>query len=132
MMTYRQIYENALRLVCETDSTMNVSDYEERAAYILATFLGQCAPIDRQYRAAHQMGAQAVVPVACVDFDHTFDLADVFITPAEQYLAAMLVLDENEEMSERFFSLYTDSVSALLDSLPFSCNSIEDRYKLLI
>lgn len=131
-MTYRQIYENALRLICETDSAMDTADYEERATYVLATFLGQCAPIDRQYRAAHQMSAHSVLPVACVDPDHTFDLADVFASPAEYYLSAMLVLDENEEMSERFFSLYTDAISSLLDSLPCACESIRDRYTLLI
>lgn len=131
-MTYRQIYENALRLICETDSAMDTADYEERATYILATFLGQCALIDRQYRTAHQMSASAVLPVACVDPDHTFALAEVFTAPAEYYLAAMLVLDENEEMSERFFSLYTDAISTLLDSLPCAVESIRDRYSLLI
>ncbi len=131
-MTYRQIYENALRLICEVADSVDTADYEERASYILATFLGQCAPMDRQYRAAHQMGTHTVAPVACVNPDHTFDLAEVFVTPAEHYLAAMLVLDENEEMSERFFSLYTDEISALLDALPCSCESIRDRYSLLM
>ena len=131
-MTYRQIYGNALRLICEVDSAVDTTDYEERATYILATFLGQCAPIDRQYRVAHQMSKHAFLPVACVDPDHTFDLAEVFVTPAEYYLAAMLVLDENEEMSERFFSLYTDAISTLLSTLPSACEPINDRYKLLI
>ena len=131
-MTYRQIYENALRLICEIGDGTDTADYEERASYILATFLGQCAPMDRQYREAHQMTAHTVAPVACVNPDHTFELAEVFVTPAEHYLAAMLVLDENEEMSERFFSLYTDEISALLDSLPCVCESIRDRYSLLI
>ena len=130
-MTYRQIYENALRLICESDGTVDTADYEERANYILATFLGQCAPADRQYRSAHRLSAQTVIPVACVDPDETFVLADAFTTPAEHYLAAMLVMEENEDMSERFFTLYTDEISTLLASLPCSCESISDRYTLL-
>ena len=131
-MTYRQIYENALRLICETDDSVDTADYEERASYILATFLGQCASADRQYCTAHQLSTHTVVPVACVDPDQVFGLADAFMTPAEHYLAAMLVMDENEEMSERFFALYTDEISSLLASLPCSCEPIGDRYALLM
>ncbi len=131
-MTYRQVYENALRLISETGDSVDVSDYEERSNYILATFLGQCAPADRQYRAAHQMSASVTSPVAYVEPDQSFGLSDVFVTPAEYYLAAMLVMDENEELSDRFFALYTDAISALLSSLPCSTESISDRYQALI
>lgn len=131
-MTYRQVYENALRAVCETADSTDTSDYEERAGYILATFLGQCAPVERQYRLAHQMKVTASVAVAHVDLDSSFGLPDVFVTPAEHYLAAMLVMDENEELSDRFFELYTDGISALLSSLPCSSESITDRYQCLM
>ena len=131
-MTYRELYDNALRLICETGIDSDNDDYEERAGYILATFLGQCAPADRQYRVAHGMTAHRISPTACVELNRTFDLAEEFVTSAEHYLAAMLVLDENEEMSEKFFALYTDEISAILGSLPSSRESITDRYKLLI
>ena len=131
-MTYRQIYENALRLICETADSTDTSDYEERAGYILATFLGQCAPADRQYRVAHQMSLSSPVALAHVDLDAAFGLSDVFVTPAQHYLAAMLVMDENEDLSDRFFELYTDGITALLSALPCSAESITDRYRCLM
>lgn len=131
-MTYRQVYENALRAVCETSVSTDTSDYEERAAYIFATFLGQCSPVDRQYRIANKMSIPNPVALTRVDLNQSFGLPDVFVSLAEYYLAAMLVMDENEELSDRFFELYTDGISALLSSLPCSSESITDRYQCLM
>lgn len=135
-MTYRELYENALRTVCEDEQTTDTSDYEERAAYILATFCAQCCVPDQKYRAAHTLGEQSFTPVACVDLDHDFPLCDAFVPAAIYYLSAILVLDENEAMSEKFFSLYSDALAALVSSLPSSTESatlesITDRYGLM-
>ena len=131
-MTYRQVYENALGLICEAGDSTDTSDYEDRVGYILATFLGQCIPADRQYRMAHQMSVSSLGVLAQVDLDADFGLSDVFVTPAEYYVAAMLVIDENEELSDRFFELYTDALSLLLSTLPCSTESISDRYGALM
>ena len=42
------------------------------------------------------------------------------------------IIEENEDMSERFFDLYSDAVSSIQASLPASCESIANRYPGLL
>ncbi len=130
-MTYRELFENALRAVAEGSDTGEVSDYEERAGYLLATFCMQCAKADADYRRANGEDAATFSVAAWVDPDDEFPLCDVFAPPAIYYLSAMLTLDENEEMSDRFFELYSDALSKILSSLPAACEGVTDRYKIL-
>ena len=130
-MTYREIYENALRMICEDSSVSDTSDYEERAAYILATLISECAAVDKQYRLAEGLDAISYTPVACVELDAAFTLCEALIPIAVYYLSAILVLDENEDMSEKFFSLYTDALTSFLSSLNHTSQPIADRYGLM-
>lgn len=130
-MTYREIYENALRMICEDSTVSDSADYEERAAYILATLISECAAVDKQYRLAEGLEAVPHAPVACVELDDAFSLCDALIPIAVYYLSAMLVLDENEDMSEKFFSLYTDALTSFLSGLRHTSHPIDDRYGLM-
>ncbi len=127
-MTYQSLFDSAKHAVCEGGSGGDTSDYAERAPYLLANFVGQSRMLDTQYRAAHQMDAGTYPEVAAVSMTDTFPLCAVFAPLAVYYLSAMLVLDENEEMSEKFFSLYADGIAALEDSLPAKIESIVNRY----
>ena len=53
-MTYRELYDSALRIVSETDENTNM-DYEERAEYILAAFCSECAGINKKYCKANSL-----------------------------------------------------------------------------
>ena len=128
-MTYREIYKAALRLLCENDS--GNSDYEERAEYLLATLCTELSSADNRYRALCGEGPQPPFAKVCVDADDTFPLSDVFLPIAEYYLAAMLVIDENEELSERYFALYTDRLGELFATPRAQAKPIRDRYRLL-
>ena len=130
-MTYRELFQSALAQVCESGDEGDISDYEERAGYILASFCTRCASADKKYRAAHGIQGGNEVYAACVALDGEFPLCDVFTAAASHYLAAMLTIDENEEMSERFFALYSDAISALMGDLPASNERITDRYGLI-
>ena len=130
-MTYREIYENALRMICEDSTASDTSDYEERAAYILATLISECAAVDKQYRLANGFKAVTYTPVACVELDDAFTLCEALIPIAVYYLSAILVLDENEDMSEKFFSLYTDALTSFLSGLHHTSQPIADRYGLM-
>ena len=130
-MTYREIYENALRMICEDSSVSDTSDYEERAAYILATLISECAAVDKQYRLANGFKAVTYTPVVCVEMDDKFSLCEALIPIAVYYLSAILVLDENEDMSEKFFSLYTDALTSFLSGLRHTSEPIIDRYGLM-
>ena len=130
-MKHHEIYEAAVRLVCEDPESVNTDDYYDRAPYILATFLSDCAAQDQRYRKAHGMEAAAVPTVAYADLTEDFAFCDALVLPATYYLAAMLVADENEALCERFFALYTDSIARLQAELPLTSEQIADRYNLM-
>ena len=127
-MTCKSIYDAALRLLCEVEE--NASDYEDRAGYILATFCTEASAIDNRYRA--QNGEGPLLPFAklFVELESDFPLSDVFLPAAEYYLAAMLAIDENEELSDRYFAKYTDSMTSILQEKS-QASSIKDRYGLM-
>ena len=131
-MTYREIYENALSLINENvPATGQVEDYEDRAGYILATFCTDCIKADQRYRMTHSVSTAAPTATTYVNLSSAFALCDVFAPAASYYLAAMLVMDEDEEMSDRFFDLYSTSMSALLSDAPMVSTAIKDHYHLL-
>ncbi|MBQ9784522.1 MAG: hypothetical protein IJW29_03375 [Clostridia bacterium] len=131
-MTAQELLEAAIAMVCEDphDTDAN-SDYTERAPYLLASFLSQCAPLDRTYRRAHALGDGSAFDGASFALDNVFPLSSVFAPAAVYYLAAMLVLDENEVMSDRFFALYTDTLASIQNALPATVAPVLDKYKIV-
>lgn len=130
-MTLREITDAAIRLVCENPADVATNDYTERAAYILPAFCGQCSALDDRYRLAHAVKAKTPLSATYMEPEATFPLTDVFIAPATYYLAAMLVVDESEELSDRFFALYTDALASIESALPATTEAVTDRYGLL-
>ncbi|MBQ1230075.1 MAG: hypothetical protein IIW36_05830 [Clostridia bacterium] len=128
-MTCRELFDAAVRAVAENGTEACTEDYEERATYLLATFLHESATLDAIYRSANGLGSGTEPPDGvCIPLEKDFPLSDAFAPAAVYYLSAMLVLDENEEMSERFFALYSDRLSALRASLPARKERIKDCY----
>jgi hypothetical protein len=130
-MTLREITNAAIALACEDPERVDTEDYRDRASYILPTFCGHCAAADDRYRAANAMSQKPAFSAVFMELDEEFPLADVFIAPATYYLAAMLTVDENEELSDRFFALYTDAVATLEAGIPAVSEKIADRYALI-
>ncbi len=130
-MLFQELYDAAVQLVAEDPSHDTSEDYEERASYILATFCSQCAEADRLYRLANGLGNQSTQAVTYVPLSNTFPLSDRFAPAATYYLSAMLTVDENEELSEKFFALYADALASIRASLPATAEKIGDRYGLL-
>ena len=130
-MTLREITNAAIALVCEDPDIIDTDDYRDRATYILPTFCGHCSASDDRYRAANAMSPKSAFSAVFMELEETFPLADAFIAPATYYLAAMLTVDENEDLSDRFFALYTDAVATLEAGLPAVSEKIADRYALL-
>ena len=50
----------------------------------------------------------------------------IILTPF--YLAAMLVIDYDEELSDKLYDRYCDSVSVISSAIPFEIESIINRY----
>lgn len=129
-MTYRDLYTSAVGMTGEEIGGDSIGDYEEAAPYLLATFCMDAAEIDRRYRLAHGLAAATLPSVARVEMDNKFPLSDALAPAATYYLAAMLVADENEKLSDRLFTLYTDSISAIVTTLPCEICPVEDRYRI--
>lgn len=127
-MTARDILNSAAALICETVSEAESVDYLERAPYILSSFCSQCKRVDADYRRAHAMEKITYSSKATLGLDESFPLIDELIPAATYYLAALLVLDENEQLSDKLMDLYTDSVACLAASLPMLLESIAEKY----
>ncbi len=132
-MTYQDVLNSAALAVCEDASKPDsIADYTERAPYLLASFVTRYADTDRLYRAAHKIPAVEISTDAiCVSLSDKFALSDVFVPAAVSYLASQLTIDENEEMSDRFFDRYIDMILSIKQELPYVCESTADRYGVI-
>lgn len=130
-MLFQDIYDTALRMICE-DAYSAAPDYDDRAPYLLANFYNEQIPLQKKLDAVSGRDPVEYLPEICVDLGADFPFTEELIPPATYYLAAMLVLDENEEMSDRLFDRYIDGVASIAMSLPASSHPIKDRYNALI
>ncbi|MBQ8311176.1 MAG: hypothetical protein IJX80_09225 [Clostridia bacterium] len=129
-MTYQEILDASVRMVCEgTYSDSYTKDYTERAPYILAAFLSHCASLDVKYRRAHGLEEAEPFEGVTVTLTDSFLLPTVFSAAAIFYLSAMLTIEESEEMSDRFFALCSDALSAIEAALPTTVEAIVDKYE---
>ena len=131
-MTYLDLTKRAVAAVCENPSaSFGLEDYQTRASFLLATFIGEYKVLDGCYREALGMEAKEIMTdMASVDLEDDFPLCDVFIPAAIHCLAAGLVIDENEDMSDKFFDRYITGVMDIRKSLPAKQAPIIDRYGL--
>ena len=113
-MIYQDLIKSAILLVCENSTvTFGNEDYTSRAPYWLATFVTQYAKLDGDYRKANGMESKVIsTDAVAINLNDAFPLCDVFAPAAIYHLASGLVIDENEEMSDKFFDRY---ISAILD-----------------
>ncbi len=129
-MLCREIFDAAVAMAAEDGSNeAGIADYLERAPYLLASFVGITAPLDAAYRMAHSLPDAEVFEGAQIALTADFPLSLVFASPAAAYLAAMLVMEENEEMCDRLTSRYSDALSAIESSLPYKSEKITDTHR---
>lgn len=131
-MTYQDLIRSAIATICEdTTTSQNIEDYNLRSQFLLATFVTQYAQLDGIYRKAHAMEPYEIsTDVAAIDPEDDFPLCDVFSPAAIQYLASALVIDENEEMSDKLFDRYINIILEISKNLPSKAEAIIDRYNL--
>ena len=131
-MLYRDLIQSAIAIVCE-NAVVSVGneDYHARAPYLLAAFVTQYAKLDGDYRKVNGMTSKVILTdAATIEGDDEFPLCDVFAPAAIYHLAAGLVIDENEEMSDKFFDRYINAILEIRKNLPSLAEPIVDRYGL--
>ncbi len=113
MATYQSILDASIKMVCEDADNGNCEDYQSRASYILATFCSEFLPLDRKYREVNGDTTEVGEIAAAITLSEAFPLSSIFVPAATYYLCAMLVIEENETLSDRFFDLYSDAIASI-------------------
>ena len=130
-MIYGEIYDSALQLIGEQTDSPAAADYEMRAGYILANLTTILAPLDAQYLESNGLSSSAPAVRPYVELSKFFPLSTALAPASTFYLASMLVLEENEEMSQRLYALYAEEVARLRATFLCKSGGTVDRYRLL-
>lgn len=128
-MTNQNICDAAITLCGEMPSAAT-GDYTARSFTVLALIYDQCLPLDNAYRAAHGAEPSAWTPCVTIGPDEDFPLSDVFIPAVSYALAALLVTDENGELSNLFYGRYVAALAEIRRLIPAAPEPITDRYHL--
>lgn len=128
-MKNRDIYSTALGLLAQNIDGEENSDLEDRAQYILASFCREVFEFDKVARRLLGLAAEKEFNRTLLSLDGDFPLLDRFSPIAAKYLAAMLIIDEDGELSDRLYSMYCDSMAALQSQLPAVIEKITDKYR---
>ena len=128
-LTCRDVYTAALALISEpaADDSRR-ADFDERAPYLIAAMCDEARAMDAVFRRACDEPVQDSFNPVCLELDAAFPLTERFAAPAATYVAAMLVLDENETLSDRLYDRYCDLMSDLCATCPASAQPIVDVY----
>lgn len=127
-MTNREIYEGALAMIAEDSGEGDTDDYEERAPYIIASFCALTESINKGICLSESTTPPSNINPVCLALDSTFPFNQRLAQPAVLYTAAMLVIDEDMDLSDSLYEKYCDSISSISDSFPCSLESITNRY----
>ena len=131
-MIYYYILNGAITAACEDiTASRAIEDYSIRGQFLLANFVTQYAKLDSIFREANGLEPQEIqTEMISVDPEDEFPLCDVFIPVAVHYIAAGLVIEENEEMSDKFFDRYVNGILEIRKGLPATQGAIVDKYGL--
>lgn len=134
-ITNLEIYNQALSIIGEMVSDSNDSDYQERSTYIIPTFCCTVKDLDKKVRIAEGADKQPSFSTVYMPLDSDFPLNDTMASSAALYLAAMLVLDEDPELSDSIYDKYCDCISSISASVDVynnsksgSCETIVEKY----
>ena len=117
-----------MRLIGEDPSVKENEDYEDRAPYLLAAFCSESAQTAAAYCEANGITVDPKVDHVFLDLDSTFPYADRFTTAAALYLAAMLVIDENMELSDKLFDRFCNTMATIQSEIPTRIEKIAQKY----
>lgn len=139
MSTNQEVFRGALSVLGEPDGNY-CDDYEERAPYLIATFCSMTKDIDKGIRLIEGLEAGVKFSPVYLSLSDDFPLCDSLVPCASLYVAAMLVIDEDPELSDSIYEKYCDAISDLSayvaasssadkdDVEIASCESIAERY----
>ena len=127
-MKCSEILKSALRLLNEKGDEEENDDYAERAPYILASMFSEAASADKNFRTANGGPKQPSFSHTYAELGSDFPLSDRFTNAAVFYLASMLIIDENDELSDSFYDKYCDSIASIISETPAISGKTKNVY----
>lgn len=100
-------------------------DYAERAPYILSAMFSESSKTDKNYRSVNSLSKQGSFNPTYTALTAEFPLSDRFVSAAVFYLAALLIIDENDDLSDSFYDKYCDSISSIVAEISAGQAAIE-------
>jgi hypothetical protein len=107
-----------------------MSDYTERAPYIVAALVSEAAQLDKCYRETFGLPEQPSYDSLEISLQSEFPLCDRFVSPAVNYIAALLILDDNTDLYERLFEKWSNALYAISAEIPAKLHTIVNRYPM--
>ena len=131
------IYNSAFRFISQGIYDSSTEDFLERAPYLIASFCCSAKSIDRSLRKDEGLEEQKSFSPVFLPLSEEFPLCSTLAAPAALYVAAMLMIEEDPELSDSLYDKYCDSIAplsaihqAICDSSKnrASCESIVEKY----
>ena len=129
--TNQSIYQSSLGHIGITADSTQYADYEDRAPYLLANFCSAAKGADKRIRKLEGLSPAPSFSPVFIALDKDFPLCDALIPSAVLYLAAMLVVEEDRELSDSLYDKYCDSIASLsagAESASFENGSTVQKY----
>ena len=129
--TNQSIYQSSLRHIGIVSDSTQYADYEERAPYLLANFCSAAKSVDKRIRKLEGLSPAPSFSPVFISLDKDFPLCDALIPSAVLYLAAMLSVEEDSELSDSLYDKYCDSIASLsaeAESASFENGSTVQKY----
>ncbi len=135
-MTCKKIYKSALKLINEPSGAgvgcaEEFDELEERAPYLLAAAVAEAGEVDDEYRRSHGLDPRVPCDDVELPLDAEFPLSPRFAPAASFYLAAMLIADENPELSDALFDRFCDAMADIKASIPAISGRIRNVYPMV-
>ena len=112
-MINREIYAFALHALAQHQISSETADFEERAPYLLAACCTEAQALDTAWRTSTGQSSAPSVSGVRLELDKTFPLSQPFVPLAGFYLAAMLVIDEDIDLSDKFYERFCDGMASI-------------------
>ena len=116
-MINREIYTLALHLLAQNQISEDTADFEERAPYLLAACCIEAQALDSALRKSLGQTASYGFTGVYLSLEDPFPLHQRFASLAGFYLAAMLIVDEDSELSDKLYAHYCDGMSTIQATL---------------
>ena len=127
-MKNRDIFENALRILAQSSVAGDTEDYAERAPFLIADFCTEA--LDLNTRLCEATGKTPITEFERVwlPLEENFPLLDRLAPIACLYVAAMLILDEDDELSDKLYARFCDKLASVWKEIPALLESIKEKY----